>query len=152
MPSSQETRAARRGIPAERIAECVRNLCRVRAADHGTIRAPRGSSRVLPELLPGAKEEGLWCRRPENIWRSAKLWKRQIKNPACSLDEAAAFDVRMLRLFRFETLGLRGDRVQRHRRCFLHIISLDAHNVPDHCLLIAPRGKRQIEFERFVIT
>jgi hypothetical protein len=62
MPPSQEERTVgrRRRIPAQFIPEHKRDLFRVWTADHGSIRAPRGSSCVLSELLPEPEDQLRW--------------------------------------------------------------------------------------------
>ncbi len=78
VPSGQEERATgrrwRRRVQSWFIAGHKRDLRRMRTADHGSVRAPWGSSRVLPELLSGAQDQRRWWRR-QSAWRWRRLWR-----------------------------------------------------------------------------
>ena len=65
---NEQRRRRRRRVQPRFIAGHKRDLCRMRTADHRSVRASRRSSRVLPELLSGAQDQarggggrrGLW--------------------------------------------------------------------------------------------
>ena len=96
VPPGQEKRTTgwRRRVQPRFIAGHKRDLRRMRTADHSSIRAPRGPSRVLPELLSGAEDQRRRWRQSARRGRR-RFWQRPLGHCASgSVKKAHPFDFR----------------------------------------------------------